>query len=293
MRDLLKPAPAVVLALAASASGAGCGDSEEDAPPPAPPSTPVQPAPNRAIVPPTAGGGPGAPGAKGPLTAYLHVEDLMDASERSTIRHQFRESDFAQDPSGDNRDPFRSSYMLDIGLPSSGNNVPTDATEQCTAKQMVATSYSVRDLRLVGIVSRGLKRYALMQDSSNFGQIVTRGDCLGKEKARVKEIGAGYMTLEVMPEVGIAGASQVVQERSIPLYPEELPMTSRTLDDGDTGGTTITPVLPPSSSPPPVVMPPSQGGSGAVAPTGKAPGSAPAQPPVVMPPPSDKPDKKK
>jgi hypothetical protein len=275
MRDLLKRAPGVVLALAASS--AACGDSEEDAPPPAAPSTPVQPAPNRAIVPPTAGGAPGAPGAKGPLTAYIHVEDLMDASERSTIRHQFRESDFAQDPNGDNRDPFRSSYMLDIGLPSSGNNLPTDATEQCTAKQMVATSYSVRDLRLVGIVS---------QDSSNFGQIVTRGDCLGKEKARVKEIGAGYMTLEVMPDVGIAGATQTVQERSIPLYPEELPMTSRTLEDSDSGGTTITPVLPPSSAPP-VVMPPSgngNGGSGAVAPTGKAPSSAPAAPPVVMPP---------
>lgn len=290
MRRMREISKLGLAALGACALGnAACGDSEDDAPPPPPPSTPVQPAPGRAIVPPSAPGTPGAPGAKGALTTYLHVEDLMDPSERSTIRHQFRESDFAQDPNGDNRDPFRSSYMADIGLPSTGNNLPADATEQCTAKQLVATSYSIRDLKLVGIVSRGLKRYALMQDSANFGQIVTRGDCLGKEKARVKEIGAGYMTLEVMPEPGIAGAAQVAQERSIPLYPDELPMQQRAAEE-DSGATSISPVLPPSTQPP-VVMPPGAGGpggsagtSGAVAPTGKAPSSAPAQPPVVMPP---------
>jgi Tfp pilus assembly protein PilP len=262
------------LLLSGSLSGclAGCGDGEdEDSPPPPPPSTPVEsrnPSPSRVPQ-------PGAPGADGALTTYLHVEDLMRTeAERATIRHQFRESDFVQDAEGDNRDPFRS-YMFDSNLfdPVGTNQPPSD--EMCSSKQMVATSYSYRDLRLVGIVSRGLKRYALMQDSANFGQIVTRGDCIGKEKARVKEIGAGYVTLEMKPDGLTPGATPVAQERSIQLYPDELAIGRSAEEDT---------VLPP------VVMPPAP--RTAPPPAGAAPPPAPAPeapPPVVMPPPRTSP----
>jgi Tfp pilus assembly protein PilP len=220
-------------------SANGCGDSEEDAPP------------ARPVVPPEnpAGAGPITPAGaatKGLLTTYTHVEERMDSDEeKATIRHQFRESDFVQDLEGENRDPFRS-FILATGIIDQRPGLPVEASDICTSKQMVATNYSVRDLRLVGIVSRGLKRYALMQDSANLGQIVSRGDCVGKEKARVKEIGTGYVTLEIMPEVVADGAPRIAEERSIRLYPEELPV-SRELE----GESMPAPVLPPASFPPP------------------------------------------
>ena len=275
------PGAALALLLAGSLSGclAGCGDSEdEDSPPPAPAPTPVQAAAPRVVT-------PGQPGVKGPLTTYVHVEDLMATeAERATIRHQFRESDFSPSSDGDNRDPFRS-YLLDPGIfdQPSGNTGPV--TELCTAKQMVATSYSIRDLRLVGIVSRGLKRYALMQDSANFGQIVTRGDCIGKEKARVKEIGAGYLTLEVKPDGAAPGTATIAQERSIPLYPDELPVLRSSDDEA------LPPVILPPQLPPPGgaasggangAFAPSNGGNGATSGGERLP-AAPAPAPIPPP----------
>jgi Tfp pilus assembly protein PilP len=275
------PAPrraALACALAcASAPSFGCGGDDDDESAPPPPSQPVQPARPPTAIKPTA---TGAPGEKGPLTTYMHVEERMTSeAERATIRHQFKDGDFTQDADGENRDPFRS-FLLD-GLPDQRPGLTEgEGTPTCSPKQMVATSYSIRDLKLVGIVSRGLKRYALMQDTANFGQIVTRGDCIGKEKALVKEIGAGYMTLAVMPDTLAAGAPAVAQERSIPLYPEELPMTRSSDDDEDSGSGVMPPVVLPPSAPRPA--PGAAGASGAAtgatspAPSGKP---APAAPP--------------
>jgi Pilus assembly protein, PilP len=234
LRWLTSTAYALLLATAATS----CGDSEEEAPPPRT-ATPV--APRTPATPATKAG-------KSNLITYNHVEDLLSTdAERATIRHQFRENDFAQDLDGENRDPFRS-FILASGIIDQRPGLPIEASDVCSAKQMVATNYGIRDLKLVGIVARGLRRYALMQDTANLGHIVTRGDCVGKEKARVKEIGAGYVTLEVMPDVVPEGAPRVPEERSIPLYPEELPM-SRDLEDGEA----------PPALPAPVVLPPAEG----------------------------------
>ncbi len=290
MRSMNQAAPAAggarwlslcALLLSGSMSGclAGCGDGEDEDAPPPPPSTPVvsnNPTPARVPQ-------PGQPGDKGPLATYLHVEGRMKTeAERATIRHQFRESDFVQDAEGENRDPFRS-FLFDNSLFAPSGSAPQPSDEMCSAKQMVATSYSYRDLRLVGIVSRGLKRYALMQDSANFGQIVTRGDCIGKEKARVKEIGAGYVTLELKSDGLTPGAAQAAQERSIQLYPDELALGR------DTEDSLVIPqvVMPPQAPPRPQQGTQSGAQPGPIVAPGSVPGpSAPAPaPPVVMPPP--------
>ncbi|MEZ4362853.1 MAG: pilus assembly protein PilP [Kofleriaceae bacterium] len=222
-----------------------CGEDEEAAPPP-PPRAATPAAPRTAVTPAV-----GKTNASDVAT-YTHVEErLTTDAERSTIRHQFRESDFIQDADGENRDPFRS-FILASGLLDQRPGLPLEASDVCSARQMVATNYSIRDLKLVGIVARGLRRYALMQDTANLGQIVTRGDCVGKEKARVKEIGAGYVTLEVMPDIVAEGTPRVAEERSIPLYPEELPI-ARELDEG---AEVVTP-------PAPVVLPAEGGGAAA------------------------------
>ena len=168
---------------------------------------------------------PAAKGAKKPdkkilLNVYPKVEDRVAVNERPTIRHPFRERDFASDPSGtENRDPFRSYVITQPGgalTSASGGSV--EPTTFCTRKeQMVASNYNLRDLRLVGIVTRGPKKYALFQDTGDVGRIVHRGDCLGREKARVKDIGSGFVTLEIIPEQVPNQPPRPNEERSIPL----------------------------------------------------------------------------
>ena len=142
----------------------------------------------------------------------------------ATIRHAFHERDFTPDLTGtDNRDPFQSFVVSQPGIRTQGGPMQP-ATEQCTAKQMVATNYALRDLRLVAIISRGLRRFALFQDTADVGHLATRFDCLGKEKARVEEIGERSVVLEIMPEANQGQAPRAPEVKSIALYPNELPI---------------------------------------------------------------------
>jgi hypothetical protein len=200
----------------------GCGDEGGGgkAPPPPPPK-PAQPA-------------PGQPGAKNKLAVYPKIEDRVPADERPTIRHKFRERDFLLDPTGgENRDPFRSYVISQPGVSNTATGSTPDVTPDCTKKELVATNYSIRDLRLVGIVSRGPRRFALFQDTIDHGHIVHRNDCIGKEKAKVKDIGAGFVTLAIVADPIVGQPPRPPEERSIPLYPEELKLTEDTVDDDD------------------------------------------------------------
>lgn len=196
--------------------GAGCGDDEPQA------VRPTRPAaqPNKA-------GNKGPAGKGAALPGYTKLEDILAPEEAKEIRHEFRSRDFEPDVSGNlNRDPFRSYVVSQPGIGKTGDDSLVQATEQCTKKQMVATNFSIRDLRLMGIVLRGSRTFALFGDSSGFGHIVKRNDCLGKEKARVSSIGSGFVTVEIVPEVGPNQVALPPQERSIQLYPEELALES-------------------------------------------------------------------
>jgi Tfp pilus assembly protein PilP len=201
-------------------AAAGCGGDDEEGGPPPKASSGNSPAPNKP-----------AAAATGVLKTYTHVEDVVTPEERETIRHAFKERDFVVDPSGENRDPFQSYVVMQEGMQA--DKTPIDpATELCAKKQMVATNYAIRDLKLAGIVARGTKRYALMQDTANYGHIVARGDCVGREKARVKDIGAGYITFEITPEIAVSqgGVPRPAEERSVQLYPGELTVTTPDAD---------------------------------------------------------------
>ncbi len=202
----------------------GCGGDDEGGGPP-PKANGENPAGTAAAAQPGAGSGSA-------LKTYTHVEEIVSEEERETIRHEFKERDFVIDASGDNRDPFQSYVLMQVGLQADTPTVDP-ATALCAKRQLVATNYSVRDLKLSGIVARGTRHFALMQDSANFGHIVARGDCVGRENARVKDIGAGYITFEITPEtvIGASGIARPAEERSVQLYPGEL--TVKTSGGGD------------------------------------------------------------
>jgi Tfp pilus assembly protein PilP len=168
------------------------------------------------------------------LSVYKQVESLAaDDKEARSLRHQFRDTDFQTDPTGTvNRDPFRSFVINQPGVSTGGDTTLTaEPTELCPAKKQVATSYMARELKLVGIVSKGTTRWALFSDTAQKGHIVHRNDCIGKEKGRVVEIGAAYAKAEISAEQ-LPGQPQRPPEVVIyQLYPQTLPVGQVGSDD--------------------------------------------------------------
>jgi hypothetical protein len=198
--------------------------------------------------------------------------------ERDSIRRTFRSRDFVA--TLDTRDPFQSFIVAQPGLGAGGDDkVPLDPTKNCTREdQMVAQNYSYQDLRLVGIVTQGTQRKVLMLDTTNLGHIIKRGDCVGKEKAVVKEIGKEYITFELHQDLGSSGPKREPEQRSVQLYPKQVPVSS--LPSEQQGRTQpIAPVVPP----PPVVSP-GPGGAGTM-PSGSG-GQSGTRIQIVPPPPA-------
>jgi len=232
----MRPTQLAPFLLAAAIAGCGGGKSEDEN---------AAPAPAAAAPAPTPAATPSRP--KEPLQVYTKVEDVVPPDEVATIRHRFRERDFALDLTGDeNRDPFQSFVVIQPGVGiTQSPTAPQASTPTCTAKQLVASNFALRDLRLAAIITRGLRRFALFQDTGDVGHLATRLDCLGKEKARVKEIGERTVTLELAPELSPNQQPRAPEEKSIPLYPTELPMGA--VDSG--GGNDEAP--PPAGTIPP------------------------------------------
>jgi hypothetical protein len=179
--------------------------------------------------------------------------------ERETIRHDFKDRDFVAEQS---RDPFESFLLPQSGLGQPVEAKP-DLDKTCTRPdQLVATNYGYEDLRLVGIVAQGTQRKALMMDSGNLGHIIKRNDCVGKEKALVKDIGTGFVTFVIAPE-NDGKVQRPPVEKSVPLYPNGLlpamPTSQPPLPDQAPSTPVIAPPgasQAPAAPPPPVVAPP-------------------------------------
>lgn len=164
-------------------------------------------------------------------------------AERESIRHEFKDRDFVADQS---RDPFYPYVMTPAGLGGGSSTSKPEPHQTCKRPdQFVAPGYSYQDLKLVGIVAQGTLRKALMMDSRPLGYLVKRGDCVGKEKAVVKDIGAGYITFVAEED---PDSKRPAQESTMQLHPggldSEPPPTSQ-----PTPGP-VTPVVPPPVSPP-------------------------------------------
>jgi len=185
--------------------------------------------------------------------------------ERDGIRHAFRDRDFDPDH---NRDPFES-FLTQMGPRTPG---PPGLTPKCPREdQLVASSYSYSDLKLVGIVAQGTQRKVLMVNGRE-GWIIKRGDCVGKEKAVVKDIGDGHITFLVDADTAAAN-QRPPEEYSVQLNPKQLSLNEPTDLPTPAPRTTISPVVPP-----PAVLPqrPAPAGQGSAAP---APAPAPGTPP--------------
>ena len=284
--------------LAAFVLFAACGD---DTPPPPPRGGEGGPAPGAPA--------PGAPKVSGnKLQPRMHAEDkvlcpvpdkptgpdckpdtptcdvglycLQDAPnkftcepcpERDSIRHDFKDRDFVSDGTADHgRDPFQSFVIIPHDLFKTSEK-PTEVGPCTRADQFIAPNYSYQELRLVGIVAQGTQRKVLMM-AGNKGQIIKRGDCVGKEKALVKDIGTGYVTFLINPNGdNDTGPKQPPVEHSVQLHPNGLEMEVAQPDVVPNAQQQGPTVAPPTSIPAPAPAPP------------------PAPVPQVAPPPAQKP----
>jgi Tfp pilus assembly protein PilP len=297
--DRLAVAVAVAVAVMATVALSGCGD-DEDVPPPPRPGAPARPA------------GVSATGNKNLLAERLRIEDRVNCSipdrptdptgkcdpkapscpertycmqlasgaycepcpERDAIRHVFKERDFAAEQ---NRDPFQSFLLPGLSIGKGADSVPIDPTTKCPREdQLVATSYSYADLKLVGIVAQGTQRKVLMMGGP-LGYIIKRGDCVGKEKAIVKDIGTGFITFLIEPDG--TTLQRAPEEHSVQLNPKQLALNEPGAYPAPAPKTAITPVVPA-----PAALPLRGPGSGSAAGSGATPGSAAGAQPTVEPP---------
>jgi hypothetical protein len=186
--------------------------------------------------------------------------------ERDSIRHEFKDRDFVSDGTADHgRDPFQSFVIIPRDLFKTAEK-PTEVGPCTRADQFVAPNYSYQELRLVGIVAQGTQRKVLMM-AGNKGQIIKRGDCVGKEKAVVKDIGTGYVTFLINPNADNENApKQPPVEHSVQLHPNGLEMEVPQPDLAPAAPVGPT-VAPPTAPPPPTtVAPPPPAGAPQVAP---------------------------
>lgn len=169
--------------------------------------------------------------------------------ERDAIRHVFKPRDFQ---GTDVRDPFQSFIINQPGLNAATDaTTPRETTQRCTRPdQFVFAAKNYQSLKLIGIVSQGTQRKALMQDGFE-GKVVKKGDCVGREKAFVKEIGAGYITFTV-EAVGKSDTTEL----SMQLYPTAVSLTDPDATDPGAASSTTPTVAPPSAVPPSTPVPP-------------------------------------
>ena len=178
--------------------------------------------------------------------------------ERDTIRHAFKDRDFTLE---NNRDPFQSFIVPPPTGPGSAgagsNDAPRDPTNRCLrADQLRVPNYGYQDLKLVGIVRQGTQRKVLMMDPGNYGHIIKGGDCVGKEKAWVKDIGDNFVCFEATDPSG----TRVLEPHCPELHskqvivtplPNDAPPSTRT----PTTAPTVTPDAPPTTTTPPTTQP--------------------------------------
>ncbi len=182
--------------------------------------------------------------------------------ERDAIRHDFMDRDFVADQS---RDPFYNFVIMPVGVGDNSTKTKPEPHQSCKRRdQFVATNYSYQDLKLVGIVSERAQRKVLMLDTAGLGHIIKRGDCVGKEKAVVKDISAGYITFVVEED---ADSKRPPQELSVQLHPNTTPLDATAPD-----------IAPDTTAP--IVAPPR-----ATMPTGPATGLGASSTPPQAPPP--------
>lgn len=216
-------------AVTASLTLTACGGGDQPTPA-ATAKAPVPAAPPAAAAPaaaPPVGGAP-SPAAQDPGAADGGAGDggTVDGVPALPIR-EFQEGDFAE--TDRSRDPFRSFEHLFVNQAKSQVNLQ---------RQVLIDRYSLEELKLVGVVTRGAAR-ALLIDPSNLGWVGKVGDFIGKAEL-VHAGGPTGSDVAINWRIDRIRDTDIVLVREDPSHPE-IPPTTRVialypLNEGGSGG---------------------------------------------------------
>jgi Tfp pilus assembly protein PilP len=143
-------------------------------------------------------------------------------------RRNFKEADFRADPTGEeNRNPFQS-FVIRDGNPLRSGNSTLQASNICRHQEWVASELSLRDFKLIAIILHGTKAWAQLRDKAGLGHTVQRGNCVGKERGVVEEIGDNFVRVKVIPDAPPGAATPEPQTVEFALYPSELKLADST-----------------------------------------------------------------
>ena len=109
---------------------------------------------------------------------------------RPKIKHktlELSDQDFAESPA--NRDPFRS-YLAEFQRPGERRQIVMQ-------RRVLLKRYGLDELKLVAVVTGGVRAQAMFRDPKGLGVTVKRGDYVSKSAGRVKQILPGRVVVEI------------------------------------------------------------------------------------------------
>lgn len=97
------------------------------------------------------------------------------------------DQDFVESPA--NRDPFRS-YLAEFQRPGERRQI-------LSQRKVLLKRYALDELKLVAVVTGGVRAQAMFRDPKGLGVTVKRGDYVSKSGGRVKQILPGRVVVEI------------------------------------------------------------------------------------------------
>ena len=117
------------------------------------------------------------------------------------------DSDFIEGAS--NRDPFRS-FMSEFA--GRGARLPT------IQRKIIMQRYALDELKLIGVITGGIRARAMFRDPTGLGVSVKRGDYISKSAGRITQILSDRVVIQIQEH---AEGAQALADRVVELHPKE------------------------------------------------------------------------
>lgn len=116
-----------------------------------------------------------------------HATPPPPRHKRKVKALELGDQDFVESPA--NRDPFRS-YLAEFQRPGERRQI-------LSQRKVLLKRYALDELKLVAVVTGGVRAQAMFRDPKGLGVTVKRGDYVSKSGGRVKQILPGRVVVEI------------------------------------------------------------------------------------------------
>ncbi len=157
--------------------------------------------------PPSASSGISASEAKRPISRPEKPLAGKKGQSSTKMAMELEEKDFSEGPH--NRDPFRS-FLAEF------SRFPRKVSKQ--QRKVVLPRYALDELKLIAVVTGGIRPCAMFRDPSGLGVTVKRGDYISKSAGKIKQILTDKVVVEIEEQ---SEDKNSFVDRVIDLHPKE------------------------------------------------------------------------